>query len=123
MDNETYTNLAVHLQEVDSRSKHNEQRIEELEDDMKTLQETQITLVKLANGIDNMTKQLGGMNDDIKDVKKGQAVLNQKVTELENKPAQSTYKRITNIWDKIIWVVAGGIFAAILSYLIPGIPW
>ena len=32
---EKYTDLAVHLQEVDSRSKSNEHRIDELEVDMK----------------------------------------------------------------------------------------
>ena len=32
---ENYTNLAVHLQEVDSRSKSNEHRIDDLESDMK----------------------------------------------------------------------------------------
>ena len=35
MDEKQYTNLAVHIQEVDSRSKSNEHRIDNLEIDMK----------------------------------------------------------------------------------------
>ena len=66
---EKYTDLAVHLQEVDSRSKSNEHRIDELEVEMKETKEMQITLVKLANGVENMGNQLIDVNEDIQDVK------------------------------------------------------
>ena len=43
MDEKQYTELAVHLQEVDSRSKSNEHRINDLEVGMKETKEMQIT--------------------------------------------------------------------------------
>ena len=110
-----YTDLAVHIQEVDSRSKSNEHRIDDLEHDMKETKSMQITLVKLANGVENMGNQLMDVKEDIRDVKKGQNELSDKVTTLENRPALETKKRWDSIYDKILWLVIGGIITFILS--------
>ena len=121
MDEKQYTDLAVHLQEVDSRSKSNEHRIDELEVDMKETKSMQITLVKLANGVENMGNQLMDVKEDIQDVKKGQNELSDKVTTLENRPALETKKRWDSIYDKILWTVVGGIIVFLLAQLFPGI--
>lgn len=120
---ENYTNLAVHLQEVDSRSKSNEHRIDELESDMKETKNMQITLVKLANGVENMGNQLMDVKQDIQDVKKGQDELSDKVTTLENKPATETKRRFDKIVDKLIWLVIGGLVAGVLYSVLPNMPW
>ena len=120
---ENYTNLAVHLQEVDSRSKSNEHRIDELESDMKETKNMQITLVKLANGVENMGNQLMDVKQDIQDVKKGQDELSDKVTTLENRPATETKRRFDKIIDKIIWLVIGGLVAGVLYAVLPNMPW
>ena len=121
MDEKQYTDLAVHVQEIDSRSKSNEHRIDDLEHDMKETKSMQITLVKLANGVENMGNQLMDVKEDIQDVKKGQHELSNKVTTLENRPALETKKRWDSIYDKIIWLVIGGIVTFILSQAIPTI--
>lgn len=121
MDEKQYTDLAVHLQEVDSRCKSNEHRIEDLESDMKEAQNMQLTLIKLANGVENMGTQIMDVKKDIQDVKKGQDELSDKVTTLENKPAQETKKRIDGITEKIIWTVVGGIVVFLLAQAFPGI--
>ena len=121
MDEKQYTDLAVHVQEIDSRSKSNEHRIDDLETEMKETKNMQITLVKLANGVENMGNQLMDVKEDIQDVKKGQSELSDKVTTLENKPAQETKKRWDSIYDKILWLVIGGIVTFILSQAIPAI--
>ena len=121
MDEKQYTDLAVHIQEIDSRSKSNEHRIDDLEIDMKETKDMQITLVKLANGVENMGNQLMDVKEDIQDVKKGQSELSDKVTTLENRPALETKKRWDSIYDKIIWLVIGGIVTFILSQAIPTI--
>ena len=120
---ENYTNLAVHLQEVDSRSKSNEHRIDELESDMKETKNMQITLVKLANGVENMGNQLMDVKQDIQDVKKGQDELSDKVTTLENRPATETKRRFDKIVDKLIRLVIGGLVAGVLYAVLPNIPW
>ena len=121
MDEKQYTELAVHLQEVDSRSKSNEHRINDLEVSMKETKEMQITLVKLANGVENMGNQLMDVKEDIQDVKKGQTELSEKVTTLENKPAQETRKRWESISEKLIWFFIAGIAGYVLAQVFPAI--
>ena len=119
MDEKQYTELAVHVQEIDSRSKSNEHRIDSLEEDMKETKDMQITLVKLANGVENMGNQLMDAKEDIQDVKKGQNELSEKVTTLENKPAQETKKRWDSISDKLIWLFISGIAGFLLAQALP----
>ena len=118
---EKYTALAVHLQEVDSRSKSNEHRIDELEVDMKETKSMQITLVKLANGVENMGNQLMDVKEDIQDVKKGQNELSDKVTTLENRPAQETKKKWDSISEKLLWLFIAGVAGFLLAQVLPGI--
>ena len=118
---EKYTDLAVHLQEVDSRSKSNEHRIDELEIDMKETKSMQITLVKLANGVENMGNQLMDVKEDIQDVKKGQSELSDKVTTLENRPALETKKRWDSISDKLLWLFIAGVAGFLLAQVLPGV--
>ena len=121
MDEKQYTELAVHVQEIDSRCKSNEHRIDDLENDMKETKDMQITLVKLANGVENMGNQLMDVKEDIQDVKKGQSELSDKVTTLENKPAQETKRRVDTIYEKILWLFIAGIIGFLFAQLLPGI--
>ena len=118
---EKYTELAVHIQEIDSRSKSNEHRIDDLEVDMKETKEMQITLVKLANGVENMGNQLMDVKEDIQDVKKGQTELSEKVTTLENKPAQETKKKWDSISEKLLWLFVSGVAGFFLAQSLPQI--
>ena len=121
MDENQYTELAVHVQEIDSRCRSNEHRIDSLEEDMKETKDMQITLVKLANGVENMGNQLMDVKEDIQDVKKGQTELSEKVTTLENKPAQETKKRWDSIYDKLIWLFISGVAGFLLAQMLPAI--
>ena len=121
MDEKQYTNLAVHIQEVDSRSKSNEHRIDDLEIDMKETKDMQITLVKLANGVENMGNQLMDVKEDIQDVKKGQNELSEKVTTLENKPAQETKKRWDSISMELLKLFVVGVAGFLLAQALPAI--
>lgn len=116
-----YTELAVHVQEIDSRSRSNEHRIDDLEGEMKETKDMQITLVKLANGVENMGNQLMDVKEDIQDVKKGQSELSDKVTILENRPAQETRKKWESISMEIVKLVVVGIAGFVLAQMLPGI--
>ena len=121
MDEKQYTELAVHVQEIDSRSKSNEHRIDTLEEDMKETKDMQITLVKLANGVENMGNQLMDVKEDIQDVKKGQNELSEKVTTLENKPAQETKKRWDSISMELLKLFVVGVVSFLLAQVLPPI--
>ena len=121
MDEKQYTELAVHVQEIDSRSKSNEHRVDSLEEDMKETKDMQITLVKLANGVENMGNQLMDVKEDIQDVKKGQNELSEKVTTLENKPAQETKKRWDSISMELLKLFVVGVVSFLLAQALPPI--
>ena len=121
MDEKQYTDLAVHVQEIDSRCKSNEHRIDDLENDMKETKDMQITLVKLANGVENMGNQLMDVKEDIQDVKKGQNELSEKVTTLENKPAQETKKRWDSISMELLKLFVVGVVSFLLAQVLPPI--
>mgnify|MGYP006367383175 FL=1 len=121
MDEKQYTELAVHVQEIDSRSKSNEHRIDSLEEDMKETKDMQITLVKLANGVENMGNQLMDVKEDIQDVKKGQSELSDKVTTLENRPAQETKKRWDSISMELLKLFIIGLAGFLLAQVLPGV--
>ena len=121
MDEKQYTDLAVHVQEIDSRCKSNEHRIDGLENDMRETKDMQITLVKLANGVENMGNQLMDVKEDIQDVKKGQSELSDKVTTLENKPAQETKKKWDSISEKLLWLFISGVVGFLLAQALPGV--
>ena len=121
MDEKQYTELAVHVQEIDSRSKSNEHRIDSLEEDMKETKDMQITLVELANGVENMGNQLMDVKEDIQDVKKGQNELSEKVTTLENKPAQETKKRWDSISMELLKLFVVGVVSFLLAQVLPPI--
>ena len=121
MDEKQYTDLAVRIQEVDSRSRSNEHRIDDLECEMKETKEMQITLVKLANGVENMGSQLMDVKEDIQDVKRGQTELSDKVTTLENKPAQETKKRWDSIYAELLKLFIIGVAGFLLAQAFPAI--
>ena len=121
MDEKQYTDLAVHVQEIDSLCKSNERRIDNLEEDMKETKDMQITLVKLANGVENMGNQLMDVKEDIQDVKKGQNELSEKVTTLENKPAQETKKRWDSISMELLKLFVVGVVSFLLAQVLPPI--
>lgn len=121
MDEKQYTELAVHVQEIDSRCRSNEHRIDSLEEDMKETKDMQITLVKLANGVENMGNQLMDVKEDIQDVKKGQNELSEKVTTLENKPAQETKKRWDSISMELLKLFVVGVVSFLLAQVLPPI--
>ena len=93
---EKYTDLAVKLENVDSRSKSNQNRLDHCEAAIKELREDQKAIIILANGVDKIANEMVNIKEDIKDVKAGQSELTEKVTILEKQTGpgdQRTLKR------------------------------
>lgn len=120
---ENYTNLAVHIQEVDSRSKSNEHRIDDHDKEIRELREKQDTIYDLTSSVKSIATDMTYIKEDVKEVKSGQDKLNEKVTILENRPANETKKRIDGITEKLLWLFIGGLAVGILSMVLPNIPW
>lgn len=121
MEEKQFTELAIKTEGIDNRTRSNEHRIEDLESSLKEVQNMQITLIKLANGVETMGNQLMDVKTDIHDVKTGQAELSDKVTILENRPAQEAKKRWDSLSDKLLWLFVAGVAGFLLAQALPGI--
>lgn len=120
---EIYTDLAVRIQETDSRSRSNEHRLDAHDNELRELREKQDAIYDLTSSVKSIATDMAYIKEDVKEVKSGQDKLNEKVTVLENKPANETKKWIDTIAEKLMWLFVGGLAAGLLSALLPGIAW
>ena len=120
---EKYTDLAVHLESVDASCKSNEHRLNDHDTELKEIREKQDAIYDLTSSVKSIATDMTYIKEDVKEVKSGQAQLNEKVTILENKPANESKKRIDEIKDKLLWLFIGGIAVGLLSTILPNIPW
>ena len=116
-----YTDLAVHLESVDARCKSNEHRIDDHDNEIKELREKQDAIYDLTSSVKSIATDMTYIKEDVKEVKSGQAQLNEKVTILENKPAQETKKRVDSIYIELIKLFIVGITGFLLAQALPGI--
>lgn len=121
MNEKDYTDLAVHLQEVDSRCKSNEHRLDDHDEAIKEMRDDQKTLIKLTNSVENIANSMLDVNKKVDVISEKQDELNNKVTVLENKPAQETKKRWDSISDKLLWLFIAGVAGYLLAQALPGI--
>ncbi len=120
---ENYTELAVHIQEVDSRCRSNEHRLDTHDNELRELREKQDAIYDLTSSVKSIATDMAYIKEDVKEVKSGQDRLNDKVTVLENRPANEAKKRIDGITEKLLWLFVGGAAAGFLSAFLPDIPW
>lgn len=120
---ENYTELAVRIQEVDSRSRSNEHRLDTHDNEIRELRERQDAIYDLASSVKSIATDMTYIKEDVKEVKYGQDKLNEKVTVLENRPANETKKRVDGITEKLLWLLIGGVAVGTLSTILPNIPW
>ena len=120
---EKYTELAVHLESVDARCKSNEHRLNDHDIELKEIREKQDAIYDLTSSVKSIATDMTYIKEDVQEVKSGQAQLNEKVTILENKPAQETKKKWDSISEKLLWLLIGGIAVGLLSTILPNIPW
>lgn len=118
-----YTNLAVHIQEVDSRSRSNEHRLDDHDATLRELREKQDAIYDLTSSVKSIATDMAYIKEDVKEVKSGQDKLNEKVTFLENRPANEAKKKVDGLTEKILWLVIGGVAVGLLSAILPNIPW
>lgn len=118
-----YTNLAVHIQEVDSRSRSNEHRLDDHDTALRELREKQDAIYDLTSSVKSIATDMAYIKEDVKEVKSGQDKLNEKVTFLENRPANEAKKKVDGLTEKILWLVIGGVVVGLLSAILPNIPW
>lgn len=118
---EKYTDLAVHVQEIDSRCKSNEHRINDTEKAIGELRNRQEAIYDLTSSVKSIAQDMSYIKEDVGEVKAKQTELNDKVTVLENRPATETKKRWDSISDKLLWLFIAGVSGFLLAQMLPGV--
>lgn len=123
MDEKQCTELAIKVEGIDSRCRSNEHRLDEHNEKIKELSTKQDAIYELASSVKSIATDMTYIKEDVKEVKSGQKEMSNKITILENRPANDTKRRWDGISDKLIWLFVGGLAVSILSALIPQIVW
>lgn len=123
MNENGYTDLAVEVARIDSRSKSNEKRLTRHDEEIKEIKDKQEAIYELTSSVKSIAIDMSYIKKDISDVKKNQNDLHNKVVTLENKPARETKKRVDSLAENLLWLVLGGVATAILSSIMQNIHW
>ena len=121
MDEKQYTDLAVHVQEIDSRCKSNEHRIDDHDNAISELRNRQEAIYDLTSSVKSIAQDMSYIKEDVGEVKAKQTELNDKVTVLENRPANETKKRWDSISMELIKLFIIGLAGFLLAQALPGI--
>lgn len=121
MNEKDYTDLAVHLQDVDSRCKSNEHRLDDHDDAIKEMRNDQKTLITLTHSVENMANSMMEVNKKVDVISEKQDRLNDKVTILENKPAHEKLQLCNTIGKEITLMIVMGIVGYLLAQILPSI--
>ena len=106
-----------HLREItetSERSKSNSHRLDEVEDDIKSLQEENRTLYEMSASIKTLTDGVVSIKEDVKEIKSEQGEMKNEIQDLKNSPTKAKAQWV----DKSIGAVCGAIGMGILSYIL-----
>ena len=118
---EKYTDLAVHVQEIDSRCKSNEHRICDHDKAINELRNRQEAIYDLTSSVKSIAQDMSYIKEDVGEVKAKQNELNDKVTVLENRPANETKKRWDSISMELLKLFIIGLAGFLLAQVLPGV--
>ena len=121
MDEKQYTDLAVHVQEIDSRCKSNEHRIDDHDNAISELRNRQEAIYDLTSSVKSIAQDMSYIKEDVGEVKAKQTELNDKVTVLENRPANETKKRWDSISMELLKLFVVGVVSFLLAQVLPPI--
>ena len=121
MDEKQYTDLAVHVQEIDSRCKSNEHRIDDHDNAISELRNRQEAIYDLTSSVKSIAQDMSYIKEDVGEVKAKQTELNDKVTILENRPANETKKRWDSISMELLKLFIIGLAGFLLAQVLPGV--
>lgn len=113
-----------HLREItetSERSKSNSHRLDEVEDDIKSLKEENRTLYEMSASIKTLTDGVVSIKEDVKEIKSEQGEMKSEISDLKNAPIQSKASAFDSAWKFIVTAVATGLISFILGNCFPQI--
>ena len=112
---------AREIQEIKSRSESNTHQIAELKERTSKLEARSEMLYQMNENLALMAQSLKTIEGDVTEVKEDQKQLSDKVSTLENAPAQDTVAQLKNIKWSIISAICGALGMGVFWFLLENI--
>lgn len=109
------------IAEIKSRAENNETNIKKLEERTSKLETRSEMLYQMNENLALMAQSLKNVETDVNEVKVDQKELSEKVSTLENAPAQDTVAQLKNIKWSIISAIAGAVSMGIFWFLLENV--
>ena len=109
------------ITETYESSKRNSQRLDEVEDDIKSLKEENRTLYEMSASIKTLTDGVVSIKEDVKEIKSEQGEMKNEIQDLKNSPTKTKAQWVDNIGRLVITSIVTGIVAFVLGTLSPNI--
>lgn len=117
----TENEKVVLIIETEQRTKSNTHQINEIKADIKDIKEENKVLYKLATSVEVIANNIDSMKTDMSEVKLDVSDLKKDVANVKQQDSVKKAKRLDDIWDKIIWLIVGGLGAYMVSQLISNV--
>lgn len=102
------------ITEISERSKSNSHRLDEVENDIKSLKEENRTLYEMSASIKTLTDGVVSIKEDVKEIKSEQGEMKSEIQDIKNSPVKTKAQWV----DKAIAAICGAIGMAILGYVL-----
>lgn len=102
------------ITEISERSKSNSHRLDEVENDIKSLKEENRTLYEMSASIKTLTDGVVSIKEDVKEIKTEQGEMKSEIQDIKNSPVKTKAQWV----DKAIGAVCGAVGMAILGYVL-----
>lgn len=109
------------MTETAERAKSNTHRIEEVEEDIKSLKNDNRTLYEMSANIKSLTDGVISIKSDIKDVKEDQGEMKNEIQELKLAPTRTKANWFDSIGKFVITAIGAGVLGFCLAHLFPAI--
>lgn len=111
-----------HLREItenSERSKSNCHRLDEIEEDIKSLQEDNRALYEMSASIKTLTDGVVSIKADVKDIKNDYGEMKTEIQDMKNAPAKAKAGLVDDIGKFVFTAVITGIIAFVLGQICP----
>lgn len=98
--------ISFRLEKLESECASNESRMSDLEIDIKELRETHLSLIKMANSLEEIHQTIESQKDE-----------SETITEPTESPKVNVVETIV---DRLAWIVIGGGFVYLLYHILGG---
>lgn len=116
--NETYLR---ELTEVVERSKSNSHRLDEVEQDIKNLSESNKALYEMSASIKTLTDGVFSIRTDVKEIKEEQGEMKTEIQTIKTDSIKSKASAFDSVWKFVATAIGTGLVAFILGQVCPTI--